>query len=202
VHVIRRTRQTVPSSLDHKAAWLLFISGLALLGVTLLTPAWHAGHLLAAQEHILRAQSDQLSRQERAYRSFLAAVDRRHPVLMRRLAFDQLRLKPVGTTVLPTQMKDEAGRGPAGTTLQSHEAASTAWGLGAWLKPPALTDVGAATESLAAASQSPLAEDRPLLAMLIGPSRLVLFACAAVLMALGLLLPIERAAEEAADGGR
>ncbi len=81
-------------------AWMLLLSGMAILGATVLMPAWIESQYLAWQLDVMRRQTDALAQQVGAYRTFHQAVRDRDPVVLKRLAFHQLRARPSGASLL------------------------------------------------------------------------------------------------------
>jgi hypothetical protein len=89
--------------------WMLMLSGAALLAAAVLIPAWMETRELDWQRRVMEVQVEQLHQQEQLYRGFLEAVESDDPVVLQRLAFSQLHLKPRGS--VPMGMVD-AGREP------------------------------------------------------------------------------------------
>ena len=104
--------------------WLLLLGGLSLLGLMLLTPAWVQNREIAWQRDVMRLQTQHLERQQQRYQDFQNALAMDDPILLERLAFAQLRQKPVGQELLlPT------GDGQA-DVLEGIDAAGS---IDAWL---------------------------------------------------------------------
>lgn len=80
--------------------WMFLASGLALLSLALVTPNWLACGELAKQRDLMRLQAERLSDQKARYQEFYDSLAVDDPVLLERLAFTQLGLKPVGKQVL------------------------------------------------------------------------------------------------------
>ena len=95
-----RRRRTIHHLLEALPGWLLTVSGLVLLGLALLTPVWMSCRELSWQHELMQVQVEQLSAQKQRYQWFDQALDRDDPVLLERLAYTQLNLKPVGKTLL------------------------------------------------------------------------------------------------------
>ena len=91
--------------------WLFMSGGLALVAMAVWTPQWQANRHLTWEKQVMEAQSQTLARQRQRYEQFLAALERDDPVLLRRLAFAQLRRKPVETEVLDLVPVDDASAG-------------------------------------------------------------------------------------------
>lgn len=85
------------------------LSGAALLAAAVLIPAWMETRELDWQRRVMEVQVEQLRQQEQLYRGFLEAVESDDPIVLQRLAFSQLHLKPRGS--VPMGMVD-SGRSP------------------------------------------------------------------------------------------
>lgn len=81
--------------------WLLLGAGLALMAAVVLTPAWLDWHKLAWQREVVEAQSEHLAAQAARYERFHVALRRDDPVVLERLAYVELGLKPADKTPLP-----------------------------------------------------------------------------------------------------
>lgn len=106
--VNRAPRAPGQAVIEHVAAalpgWLLLIGGLALLAMAVLTPAWLEHERLAWERDVLAAQTEHLSEQAERYAELHTALAEEDPVLLERLAFVELGLKPVDKTpLLPEQ---------------------------------------------------------------------------------------------------
>ena len=170
--------------LDHLAGWLLLVCGMIMLNGSVLVPAWISAAKLANQRNVLEAQVRYLAEQEEAYRRFHQALVQRDPVLLQRLAYLHLGLKPVGAKLLQA-----SARLPSSDTF-SRSMAQEAWdstfapadiGVGAWLdqpipEPDAETIVPKASSRLASVVQ--------------GPARVTLVASGLVCLVMGLIMPI------------
>lgn len=108
----------------HLPGWIFLLAGISLIGMTVLTPPWLDCDQLRQQERVMRIQADCLARQELAYRRFCDALGSDDPVLLQRLAFHQLGLKPGGTEVLmtPTQRRASDPWPPVGAITVAHTA--------------------------------------------------------------------------------
>ena len=84
---IVRWVRTLPS-------WVLIVAGQSLLAGMLLTPAWLDCRQLRWQGQILQRQAEVLLAQEQRGNRYLQALESDDPVLIRRLAYDHLRLAP------------------------------------------------------------------------------------------------------------
>lgn len=94
------TRQSVERFFEQLPGWMFLLSGLTLLGFAIITPAWQECRELEQQRELLKLQAQRISEQSLAYAQFEKALATDDPVLLERLAFFHLRLKPAGATPL------------------------------------------------------------------------------------------------------
>ena len=87
-------------SLSHVPGWLFLLSGMALIGLTVLVKPWMQCDQLRCQHDLMQAQAHHLGRQHEAYQRFYSMLQSRDPVLLQRLAYHYLNLKPIGVAVL------------------------------------------------------------------------------------------------------
>lgn len=80
--------------------WLMMTSGLAVLGACLLFPVWQENQQLQWRLNLMRQQADRLAQLDRDYQRFHEAIAERDPILLQRLAFYHLRLKPTDADLL------------------------------------------------------------------------------------------------------
>lgn len=80
--------------------WLLLVGGLALVALGVLTPQWLENERLAWRQTVLTAQTAHLTAQAERYTELHQALAEEDPVLLERVAFVELGLKPVGKTPL------------------------------------------------------------------------------------------------------
>ena len=97
------TRQAVDGFFERLPGWMFLVCGLTLLGFVVITPAWQECRELEHQKLVLELQTQRIAEQAQAYESFQAAMKNDDPVLLERLAFYHLRLKPVGAMPLMGQ---------------------------------------------------------------------------------------------------
>lgn len=76
--------------------WLLLAGGLALVALAVLTPQWMENQRLAWQRTVLEAQTRHLTDQAQRYAELHEALAEGDPVLLERVAFVELGLKPRG----------------------------------------------------------------------------------------------------------
>jgi hypothetical protein len=115
--------------------WVLLGAGLTLLGLAVLVPAWVDSRALQWQVGLMREQARLLGEQERDYKQFQDALAKDDPVLLERLAFYHLRLKPAGSDPLAL-VRPGSPPGPARVSQRG----TTASGLSA---PAALPPIKA-----------------------------------------------------------
>lgn len=77
-------------------AWALLLAGALLLAASLLTGPYLENQRLGWQRDLIRLQLQRLEEQEQAYQQLLLALDSDDPVLIQRLAYHYLKLKPAG----------------------------------------------------------------------------------------------------------
>jgi len=82
--------------------WTLLIGGMFILAATVVMPAWRECRYLDWQLEVMRRQTDALARQVDAYEAFQRAVEDHDPIVLKRLAYHQLRAKPRGARLLMT----------------------------------------------------------------------------------------------------
>jgi hypothetical protein len=82
--------------------WMLLLAGMVLLGSGLLVQTWSQCRELDWYHRLMLIQERQLTRQEEQYRGFHDALASADPVLIERLAYQVLHLKPVGVAIIPT----------------------------------------------------------------------------------------------------
>lgn len=107
----------VRAMIDRLAAelsdWMFLTSGLTLLALALITPTWLACRDLAFQRDLMAMQLERFESQHGRYRNFHAALQQDDPILLERLAFTQLGLKPSGKQVLALPDLTAYGMGKA-----------------------------------------------------------------------------------------
>lgn len=95
--MLRACRQ-LGDALDRSgvAGWLLLALGLGIVGATALLPPYLDLERTRAQEVVLHRRHRLLEVQHQNHRSFIRAVRNNDPLLMRRLAWHHLHVKPSG----------------------------------------------------------------------------------------------------------
>lgn len=86
--------------------WLMIFAGAAMVAMVTLVPSWIESRKLDWQLHVVRKQSQQLTQQQIAYEQFLVALREKDPVVIERMAFYHLRLKPVNLSLID-QLRQE-----------------------------------------------------------------------------------------------
>lgn len=82
------------------ACWALLLGGCALVALAVLCPLEREVARMDKQLALMRGQAAQLDQQEAGYRRFHVALASDDPVVLERLAYYQLRLKPAGTQAI------------------------------------------------------------------------------------------------------
>lgn len=75
-------------------SWLLIAVGLVLIGLPMLWPAYRQWQKVQAEHDQLEMHVEAMQQQVEAYRGYIWAVQRGEPLVLRRLAWHQLHLKP------------------------------------------------------------------------------------------------------------
>ena len=78
--------------------WIFLTAGIAICAAALLVPAYLENRQLLWQQGLQAKQYQTMQQQEQDYRGTLRALDANDPVLLERLAYPYLHLKPVGAT--------------------------------------------------------------------------------------------------------
>lgn len=81
-------------------SWVYLLAGLGLLGATVLVPAWLDLKDIQWQRDALQAEVESYKQQVQRYERFSAALDRRDPGLIQRLAQQQFNLSAPGEWVM------------------------------------------------------------------------------------------------------
>ena len=150
---------------------LVFLAlGLVMVASVVLIPVLLENGELQSQRDLLRLQADRMAEQEESYRRTLSALEAEDPLLLERVAYSYLRLKPTGAEVVQTT---DSGPTPL-STIESwlHKPMPTAPEAGNHIIPPHL------------------------IRLVIGETRYMVLALGVVLLMLGLMLP---GASKAAD---
>lgn len=88
-HTVERIAAPLPG-------WLFLLSGITLVALSLLVPAWADVREMDWQVKVMRLQAQSFEAKVDSYKEFNAALAVDDPVLLERLAYYHLRLKPVG----------------------------------------------------------------------------------------------------------
>ena len=84
----------------HLPGWFFFVCGLTLIGPAVLLPVRRDVVELQWRRDLMQDQAQQLGEQCVSYRQFQTALANDDPIVLERLAYYQLHLKPVGTEPL------------------------------------------------------------------------------------------------------
>ena len=102
---------TQPWALDRRVSrlpgWLFLVGGLALIALALLTPAWVDCCQLRWQRDMLGDRVEGWANVKQRCQQYHEALQSDDPVLIECLAFDHLRFKPVGSTVLTDETRTD-----------------------------------------------------------------------------------------------
>lgn len=102
------------------SGWLYVISGLGMLAAVILVPAADDLNALKEQEAQLKARLDLQNTRLARYSQFKAAIDRKDPVVVRRLVAAQLNLGDPKRT--PVLVRLTPNRGNVFSWIEPHEA--------------------------------------------------------------------------------
>lgn len=159
----------------HSAALIVWAAGVSLVAAVLLLPAYQENREVAWQRDLLRLQADRLGEQNDSYHETVAALEGEDPVLLERLAYTYLHLKPRGTILL-----DDLDQGIAqADTMQTVEQ---------WLQRR-MPEVGVDFASLGPMPRPMQTAHR----LVTGPTRHMVLLLGIVLIALGIMLPVKNA---------
>ena len=155
----------------HVLSLLFLLVGMGLVAAVILMPTYLENRELEWQRDLLRLQAQRMAEQDAAYRQSLAALGRGEPVLLERLAYEYLNLKPAQTTLV-------------GQTPSSEDTEKVARRIEDWVRRP-LPVVGVDLPAL-----QPLPSHKARLAhVATGRARLPMLILGAALVVLGLILP-------------
>lgn len=150
--------------LTHLPGWLFLVAGVAMVSLTVIMPTRQHLVQLKGQLHQMRTHAKHMGDEESAYQRFHLALRTDDPIVLRRLAYHELHLKPVGSD----SMDD-----PSSSASTVHDLLSQ--------PQPARPDT-------IALERSP----SRLVRLTCGPQRLGLMAVGMMCICAGLLLPIKR----------
>jgi hypothetical protein len=114
--------------------WLFLLAGLALIAAAVLTPTWLQARELAHRHRVLEARAEALGAQRARYEQFHEALKQHDPVLLERLAYVQLRMKPADAKLLAPQQPSAIPGGGEGSDQARLGAAMLP--ISAWLHVP------------------------------------------------------------------
>ncbi|MEX2672390.1 MAG: hypothetical protein WD294_09805 [Phycisphaeraceae bacterium] len=84
------------------AGWTLTLSGMIVVAVTVITPAYLEARQIEAQCIVLRQAATRTDSHYQNYIAFDQALRRNDPLLLERLAWHHLRMRPAGTDAMET----------------------------------------------------------------------------------------------------
>ncbi len=90
--------------------WCLLVGGMMIMGVTMLMPTWLQVQSLREHRDSVIAELDALQTKHANYLQFEQAVSEGDPILLQRLAWHQLHLKPVGMSSFDDATPAEPGQ--------------------------------------------------------------------------------------------
>ena len=110
-----RALKQIGDTLDRfdAAGWLLLLAGVAVVALTALAPAYLDTRELAAQCRVMTRQARLLDGQHENYIQLVHAVRENDPLLIQRVAWQQLHVKPPGAKPLAWYYPAAAGPPPS-----------------------------------------------------------------------------------------
>ena len=87
--------------------WMFVLCGLALVAIGILVPAWEESRKLAWELDLMREQQRRLAAQEQSFKQFDDALAADDPIVIERMAYLQLRLKPIGTDPIEARIRNQ-----------------------------------------------------------------------------------------------
>lgn len=156
----------LPDRLD-LGGWLLVISGVLIIGVTTLTPAWLQVRELEIQQQQLAHTASQLELYHQNYEAVLRAIERSDPLIMQRLAWHHLKESPRGEILVSTEYIDRYAPAPT---------------IDDWVRPASIN-----LPPTSSTTPAPLA-DTKLTRLISGPTRPWVLAFGGWLVLMGLVL--------------
>lgn len=111
-YVLKQLHNITERVLAAMPGWMFLISGLTLLGLALVMPEWQRVEDLRWKRDLMRQQVARLEAQQQRYELFHQALKADDPIVLERLAFTQLRMKPVGKQPLVKAAPDPVAQDP------------------------------------------------------------------------------------------
>ncbi|NJL32165.1 MAG: hypothetical protein HC898_11390, partial [Phycisphaerales bacterium] len=96
----RRMIQQSYAALWEIPTWVFLWSGLAVIAAVLLVGPWLELREMQWQKQYIELQAQRLAQQRQAYQQMLVSLEQNDPVLVQRLAFHYLHLKPKGVQLV------------------------------------------------------------------------------------------------------
>jgi len=114
---------------DVAGSWLLMVAGMAMISGVVLAPTWLEVREIQAQRDLLRLQAEHMAQSAEAFRRVSRAIEARDELLLERLAYDHLRLRPEGAELLPWDqaMRNSRQSVDISSRLEWDPAAVEAW---------------------------------------------------------------------------
>jgi len=204
--------QTTPFSrfMDGLPGWLCLVGGAVLLGLFTLTPQWLACREAAWHRDLMRLQAASLDAQLQRYQQFHLALAEDDPVVIERLAFSELRLKPAGQELfdpepgvllayhghlIPDQTgaSEGAGGGSGGAAGDGSGGGAGGGGAPPLSAPGSIHDWLEVPNPVVGRDIAPLPRiESHLTRISTGPFRLIAVVAAVGVMAMGVLLQVRR----------
>lgn len=133
--MMQRSRELFCVVAGHSPGYLSVLAGVAVLAAMVLVPAHLELERTKWRRDVMAAQASHLAELAERYRSLNRALAREDPVLLERLAYAQLRLRPVSKRAIPSASPPVGAIGAAAARLDDPTD------IHAWLRRP-LPEVG------------------------------------------------------------
>ena len=126
---------------EHVPGFLAVVAGAAVLSAMVLVPAHTERERVEWRRDVMAAQTEHLASLAKRYHEFSQALAQGQPVLLERLAYSQLKLRPVGKSAVPLGDGAEPGGAERSPLLNANARLDDPADIHAWLSRP-LPEVG------------------------------------------------------------
>lgn len=126
---------------EHAPGFLAVVAGVAVLSAMVLVPAHRERERVEWRRDVMAAQADHLAALAERYDAFLHALAAGEPVLLERLAYSQLKLRPTGKSPMPRGYDKRPGGAERYAVDPGFSRLDDPANLHAWLSQP-LPQVG------------------------------------------------------------
>ena len=126
---------------EHAPGFLAVVAGAAVLSAMVLVPAHMERERVEWRRDVMAAQAGHLASLAKRYHDFSQALAEGQPVLLERLAYSQLKIRPVGKSAVPLGDAAEPGGAEGHTSVLAATRLDDPADIHAWLSRP-LPEVG------------------------------------------------------------